>query len=155
MGQNNAAFVAQPSSGVGLAYLNLDASGNLKVVSSEGPTEPSTPVIKTSGNVAAASAVATMPAVAGKTNFIEGFDITSGGSTAAALVLAALTGVLGGTLSYVYGTVAGATLINSPLSVRFSPPLPASAVNTAIALTLPSLGTGNTNAIVTVYGYVQ
>jgi len=154
MSQNFAAQVAKlPAGGVG--FLNLDASGALKVVQSEGPAEAATMVTGTSGNVAAASAAASLPAVAGKTNYLTGFDITSSGSTGAAVVLAALTGLLGGTISYVYTTVAGATLANPQLSVRFQTPLPASAVNTAITLTLPSLGTGNTNAITTVYGYVQ
>jgi hypothetical protein len=154
MGQNFAAQVAALAGG-GVSYLNLDAAGNLKVVQSEGPVEPATPVIKTSGNVAAAVATATLPAVSGKTNYLTGFDITSSGSTAAAVVLAALTGLLGGTINYVYATVAGATLANPTLSVRFDIPLPASAANTAISLSLPTLGAGNTNAVVNLYGYVQ
>lgn len=154
MGQNLAAQTALAAGG-GAAFLNLDAQGNLKVVQSEGPVVAPTPVIGTSGNVAASAAVASLPAVAGKTNYLQGFDITSSGSTGAAVVLAALAGLKGGTVSYVYNTVAGATLANPLLSVRFNPPLPASAANTAITLTLPSLGTGNTNAITTVYGFNQ
>lgn len=106
-----------------------------------------------SGNVAAAPAVATMPAIPGKTNFVTGLEITGGGATTGALVLAALSGLLGGTLSYVVGVVTGATLPNAPVQVSFNPPLPASAVNTAIVLTVPSLGVGNTNAIATLHGY--
>lgn len=152
MGQNLAVQTALETTG-GVGYLNVDAAGNLKVIQAETPITTTTPIRGTSGNVAAASAVATLAAAAGKTTYISGFDITSGGSTAAALVLAALSGLLGGTVSYVYGTVAGATLANPNLSVRFNPPYPASAANTAIVLTLPSLGTGNTNAIVSAYGY--
>lgn len=37
-----------------------------------------TPVAASSGNVANAVATATLPAVAGKTNFLSGFEITNG-----------------------------------------------------------------------------
>ncbi|WP_283807294.1 hypothetical protein [Bradyrhizobium sp. Tv2a-2] len=40
-----------------------------------------------------------------------------------------------------------------PLDVQFNPPLPASAANTAITVSCPSLGSGNTNNSVNVYGY--
>ena len=40
-------------------------------------------------------------------------------------------------------------------SVRFPQPLPASAVNTAITVTVPSFGAGNTNAAVVVYGFMK
>jgi hypothetical protein len=106
-----------------------------------------------SGNVAAASAVATLAGVAGKTTYISGFEITSAGATAAAVVSATLTGLLGGTATYTYTCNAGATTANPSLQVTFTPPLPASAANTAIVLTLPSLGAGNTNATVTAHGF--
>lgn len=106
-----------------------------------------------SGNVANASAVATLAAAAGKTNFITGFEITSAGATAASVVLATVTGLLGGTRTYVYASVAGATAANQTLSVQFSQPLRASAVNTAIVVTLPALGAGNTNAAVNAQGW--
>jgi hypothetical protein len=107
-----------------------------------------------SGNKAAANAVATLPAVAGKVTYIEGFYISSGGSTGAALVTVTITGTTN-TLSYTYGTIAGATLSNPNLEVKFPTPIPASAVNTAIVVTCPSLGTGNTNATVVAYGFSQ
>lgn len=106
-----------------------------------------------SGNVANASAAATLAAAAGKTTYITGFEITSGGATAASLVSATVAGLLGGTATYTYGCVAGATAPNAPLIVSFVPPMPASAVNTAIVVTLPALGAGNTNATVTAHGY--
>lgn len=112
-----------------------------------------TPITSSSGNVANASAVATLAAAAGKTTYITALQITSGGSTAAALVLATLVGLLGGTATYVYATVAGATAKNPDLIIVFDIPLPASAVNTAIVLTLPALGAGNTNAAVSAQGF--
>lgn len=107
----------------------------------------------TSGNVANAVATATMAAVADKTNHVTGFSITGLGATAALGVLATLTGVVNGPLSYAYAAVAGAVLSNAPLVVSFPTPIPASAVNTAISLSLPALGLGNTSAVVTLHGY--
>jgi len=108
-----------------------------------------------SGNVANASAAATLAAVAAKTNYLAGFEITAGGATGAALVSATITGLAGGTATYTFGAPAGATVAATPLVVWFPTPLPASAVNTAIVVTLPALGAGNTNATVVVHGYTQ
>jgi hypothetical protein len=131
-------------------FVRTDASGNLGV----SPTPSGATVITaSSGSVAASPAVATLAGVAGKTTSISGFQITSTGSTGAATVVATVTGLAGGTISYIYATVAGATLPNTPLTVSFTPPLPASAVNTAIVVTLPSLGSGNLAAIVNAQGY--
>lgn len=112
-----------------------------------------TAITASSANVANASAVATLSGVALKTTYICGANITSGGSTAAALVTPTVVGTITGTLNFTYATVAGATLGNTPLSLRFSPCVPASAVNTAIVVTLPALGAGNTNATVNAHGY--
>lgn len=112
-----------------------------------------TAVTAGSGNVANASAVATIPAVAGKTVYITGFDIDSTGATAAAVVSPTMAGVISGTRTYTYATVAGATAANPTMSKRFNPPIPASAVNTAIVVTCPALGAGNTNATVNAYGF--
>lgn len=114
-----------------------------------------TMITSSSGNVAAGSAVATLAGAAGKTTYITGFEITAGGATAAALVAATLGGILGGTATYIFGAPTGATVVAQPLTVSFSTPVPASAVNTAIVLTLPSLGTGNTNAAVVAHGFQQ
>jgi hypothetical protein len=112
-----------------------------------------TPVTATSGNVANATGSATIAAVAGKTAYITGFDIIGTGATAAAVVAPTMTGVISGTKTYVYAAVAGATTRNADLSLRFNPPIPASAVNTAIAVSCPALGAGATNLTVTAYGF--
>lgn len=112
-----------------------------------------TPITAASGNVAAGVAAATLAAVAAKTTFITGFEITGGGATGASLVVATLTGTITGTLSYIVGAVAGATLANTPLLVQFASPIPASAANTAIVVSVPSLGVGNTNSAVVAHGY--
>lgn len=112
-----------------------------------------TPVTATSGAVANAVATATIPGVAGKTAYIAGFDITGGGATAASLVGPTVTGTISGTLNYTLGVVAGAALMNPTVCVTFNPPIPASAVNTAIAASCPALGAGNTRNTVNVRGF--
>lgn len=112
-----------------------------------------TPIKASSGNVANASGVATIAAVAGKTAYISRFDVTGSGATAASVVSVTVAGLLGGTSTYTLSVVAGATLGNSALVANFDPPLPASAVNTAIVVTCPALGAGNTNNTVNAYGY--
>lgn len=126
-----------------------------RVVAMGGNGLPSgaTAVNAASGNVANAVATATLAAVAGKTNYVTGFEITAGGATAAALVAATLTGILGGTATYIYAAPAGAAVGATPLIVQFQTPIPASAVNTAIAISLPALGAGNTNAAVAIHGF--
>jgi hypothetical protein len=64
-----------------------------------------------------------------------------------------VTGLLGGTLTYTYTAAAGVLVANQPLIVEFNPPLPASAVNTNIVVSCPSLGAGNTNNTVNAHGF--
>lgn len=107
----------------------------------------------TSGNVANASAAASLPAVAAVTNFLAGVEITFAGATGALNVIATITGLLGGTRSYICTVPAGVAVQGTPLLLRFDPPIPSSAVNTAIVVTLPALGAGNTHACVNISGY--
>ncbi len=113
----------------------------------------------TSGNVAAATATATAPAVAGKTFKVTGIDVTGGGATAASVVDMTLTGINNGTLHFSIPVPAGATagLTSDGRPIQFRPPdsIPASGQNQAVAAVLPSLGSGNTNATVTLYGYYE
>lgn len=111
------------------------------------------PLANSSGNVAAAIAAATLVAIAAKTAFISGFEVTGSGATAGLPVSVTVTGLLGGTLTYTYTAVAGVLLANQPLIVEFNPPLPASAVNTNIVVSCPSLGLGNTNNTVNAHGF--
>jgi hypothetical protein len=104
----------------------------------------------------AQSNAATLAATAGKTNFLEGFDITGGGATAASIIEVSVTGLAAGTLKYELNILAGVTgpmNAQGGFSVRFPEPLPASGVNTAITVTCPSFGAGNTNASVVAYGF--
>lgn len=153
MGQNlGAAFIAKTPSGAQV-QVAADASNRLVVVLASGAPSGATQITGASGSVAAASAVATLAAAAAKTTYITGFTVTAGGATAGVNVSLAITGLLGGTLTYVYTAPTGATVPGPVLNVQFSEPLPASAVNTAIVVTLPSLGTGNLAAAVVATGF--
>ena len=112
-----------------------------------------TPLIAGSGNVANASAAATLTGAATTTVYLAGFEVTGAGATAASVVTVTVAGLLGGTRSYTYTFPAGATVACQPLIVTFDPPLPASAVNTAIVVTCPAGGAGNTNNTVVAHGF--
>jgi hypothetical protein len=124
-----------------------NAAGELLVA----PYPNATPVTASSGNVAAATATATLPAVAAKTNYVSGFEITSSGGTAGCFN-PTLTGITGGTMTFTYCITATQSV--APLVVPFYPPIPASAVNTAIAISLPAMA-ASTNATVSIQGYVK
>lgn len=113
-----------------------------------------TPLQGSSGNVAAAAATVTFSAVASQTNYLSGFDITGAGATGASVILATITGLLGGTRTYALAIPAGVTTGVTPLAVEFNPPLQASAANIAIVVSAPSFGAGNTNAVVNAQGYL-
>jgi hypothetical protein len=112
-----------------------------------------TPLIAGSGNVANASAAATLTGTATTTVYISGFEVTGAGATAASVATVTVAGLLGGTRSYTYTFPAGATVACTPLLVQFNPPLPASAVNTAIVVTCPASGAGGTNNTVVAHGF--
>lgn len=111
-----------------------------------------TPQYVSSGNKAAAVASAAIPATAGQYSWLNGFDITGGGATGASVVQATVTDGTW-TLTYEVAVPAGATVGLTPLFVRFPTPLRSTAVNTAITVSCPSLGAGNTNACVNAEGY--
>jgi hypothetical protein len=115
-------------------------------------TDGTTAVQASSGNVANANAIATLPAQAGHFTYISGFTATASGSTSALAVTLTITNV-GTTMNYTFVFPAGVGVPAQPLTVNFNPPIPASAVNTTIVVTLPPGGAGNTNASVTAWGF--
>jgi hypothetical protein len=108
-----------------------------------------------SGNVANATATATVPAAAQTYGYLTGFEIIAGGATAGVCVNATITGLLGGVSTYPICAPTGPTLPASSIFIEVVPPLRSSTFNTAIVLTLPALGAGNTNAAVVVHGYSE
>jgi hypothetical protein len=89
------------------------------------------------------------------TNFVCGVEFMSSGSTVGLVVNPTISGLLGGTATYTYAAPAGVLAMGTPLVLQFTPCLAASATNTAITATLPALGTGNTNATVSIHGLVE
>lgn len=111
------------------------------------------PLSAGSGNVANASAVATLTGTATTTVYISGFQITGSGATAGLPVQVTVAGLLGGTRTFIAVAAVGALVANTPLLVTFDLPLPASAINTPIVVTCPALGAGNTNNAATAQGF--
>lgn len=105
-----------------------------------------------SGSVANAVAAATLPGVAGRTTYITGFEVTASGATAALAVTVTVTGP-GSTMGYTFVFPAGAAAQATPLIVAFPRAIPANGQNTAITVSLPAGGAGNTNATVVAHGY--
>lgn len=138
------------------------AANQLPVVTGSGgpvqaqPTFPIaalTPLSASSGNVANASAVATLAKATGKTVYLTGIHCTASGATTGLPVSVTVTGLLGGTRTYTFVFPAGVLVSATPLVETFNPPLPASATNTDVVLTLPAGGTGNTNASCNAQGF--
>lgn len=121
-----------------------------------------TPVAASSGHVAAATATATLSAVAGKINYLEQVDVTGLGATGASVVYVTFTGLASGSSTLTLGipVPAGATGLINPNSMTggyrytFPTPIPASGANVAIVASLPSLGAGNTDANLTISGFM-
>jgi len=106
-----------------------------------------------SGVVSAAPAVATLPGSLGVTAYLTGFDISGAGATGAGVVVATIAGLRGGARTIVVAVPAGVTAALPPVVQRFDPPLVAAGENTAIVITVPSLGVGNTHACVNAQGF--
>lgn len=111
------------------------------------------PLIAGSGNVANATAAATLTGTATTTVYITGFEVTGAGATGALVVSVTVSGLLGGSKLYTYTFPVGVAVACQPLVVTFYPPLPASAINTAIAVTCPASGAGGTNNTVVAHGF--
>ena len=123
-----------------------------------GPLNPALPdgaeyLASSSGNVANASAVATLTPRATKTAFISQLIVTAAGATAALAVNVTVTGLVGGTQTFTFVYPAGATIAATPLVVSFPIPLKAATPDTNIVVTLPASGLGGTNAAVSASGY--
>lgn len=110
-----------------------------------------TPANKTaSATATTGSFSATLGAVTGRTNYLCGFVITSGGSSAASVVSVTVAGTISGTMNYAYVFPSSGQGV---LGVAFPACIVASASNTAITVTVPGGGTGTT-ASLSVWGYV-
>lgn len=143
----------------GSQYVTVtDGAGNLSGTASSvgyptGAAAGATVLQSSSGNVAAAAATATLAGAASQTTYLSGLLITGSGATAGSVVNATVTGLIGGTMTINVPVATGATVGNFPIYLDFNPPLPASAANTSIVVSVPSLGAGNTNSAASAWGY--
>lgn len=149
------AYAADP---VALKVQGPDTSaGNPLFVQSQAPGGPGTtqtPV--TSSSTGANTAItATLPGVAGKTTYITGLVVSGNGATASSGITVTVTGTVSGTLNIVYVTGALNTAGDGFEQIAFTPPVPASATNTAIVVNVPAMGAGNTLAAVSAWGFQQ
>ena len=101
----------------------------------------------------AATATATLPAVAGKRVYVTGFEVTGSGATTKTMKGAHLDGVNASPLYYYVTVPEGADVAITPLIVQFTRPLPATAINGAVALVVPSFGTGNAAQSAVLHGF--
>lgn len=116
-------------------------------------SSPGDQVTASSGNVANATATATLSGIAGKTTYLQGFVISGSGATAGLPVTVTVTGT-SNTLHFTYCASVGVLVANTPLIIDFSgAPLAASAQNTSISVSCPALGLGCTNNTVIAYGF--
>ncbi len=106
-----------------------------------------------SGNVANGTASASLAASPSFINYITGFHITGAGATSGQPVQVTVTGVVGGTMTFVYAANTGPTANNNPLAIVFPDPVAATGANVAITVSCPALGAGNTNNAVVLYGF--
>jgi hypothetical protein len=116
---------------------------------------PCTPVTASATGTTGAI-TATLPAVAGKTTYICGFQFMGTNATAAnPATNVTITGTIGGTLNFAYPTLAaGAAIANTPpVGEVFTPCIQASAINTAIVVNGPALGAGATLTTVSAWGF--
>lgn len=113
-----------------------------------------TALFATSGTVGNATAAAVLGNAAGQTTYISGFDVTGTGATAASGITVT-AGVLIGNLTgnYTLGVPAGNVTPITPLTIQFTPPIPAVSANANITVSAPTFGAGNLKATVNAYGF--
>jgi hypothetical protein len=101
------------------------------------PLRPGTPLDVNATGAAGAATTATLPAAAGRTTWLTGFELTWDGTGAVAATSDVLTVTAGATvLTYRFQTAVGVAGYLPP--VEFPQPIPASAPNTAITLAVPA-----------------
>lgn len=126
--------------------IQLDSAGNLKTSLIQ-----ASPVNSSATGDATHSAVATLPGVANKTTYISGFTMTTTAPASAVNGVATIAGLLGGTMYY---QVQESTAQGFQLTIIFAQPIPASAQNTAIYVTIPAIAGGGLTAVAA-YGFQQ
>lgn len=125
-------------------YVQCDSLGRLLSVGSGPYPAASTPI--TANVVGTTGAVsANLPATAGKTTYICGYQVQANANAAISVPNASITGTNGGLLPFIEA-VAATPAVGTTAQV-FTPCIPASAVNTQISVNAGAAGTGGNTAI--------
>jgi len=103
-------------------------------------------------NQANAALTGTLAAAAGKTTYVAGIWVGGSGATAAGAIAVQLQNIVGGTRAFTFAVPAGIAQAG-PWLIPFNPPIPASAVNTAINLTVAAFGAGSGGQSCMIWGY--
>jgi len=131
----------------------VDAAGSAGGLSVNPYPAGAVPQTATSYQVANTAASASIPGTAGKTSYLTNALITAAGSTAGAAVQGSITGINPTPIAFVFVFPTGVLVGAQPLELTFDPPLQATGLNTAIVVSLPAGGSGNTAACVSVTGF--
>lgn len=113
-----------------------------------------TPVVA-SATGTTAGATATLPAAAGKFTYICGFSVAPGSATTAITINITVTGPSSTFTESVGAPATAVGVTGAVVTNPFTPCVPASAVNTAIAVAAGALGTAGVNQDVNAWGYQQ
>jgi len=134
-----------------------DTLGNPMQTITTGQSNPNSLQTPKTQSTTAANGIMTVSiaALAGKTTYISGMVITGSGATAASVITVTITNTVTQTMNYNIVIPAGVTTTITPLVVSFVPSIPANAVNTIITVTVPAFGAGNTNAAVSIWGFIE
>lgn len=140
-----------PAWGLDSVYIGNSAANPGVVARQPYPRDAQALQVSVTGG--AKSLSAQLNGVSLKTTYLAEFAISGGGATAEGMVLATVTGLLGGTRNFYVYVPAGYAKPLTPIQHRFDPPLIASGVNTPIVVNLPNLGDGNAYAALSASGY--
>lgn len=133
-------------------------TSNLVAISTPGRTPAST-----NSQAANTAIAASIPAVAGQYSYMSGLFIAGLGATAASVVACNITNILASdagsnTWHFNVSVPAGVTVaLNNglPIIINFDPPIQSKAVDTALQVNVGAFGAGNTQAVVSVWGYTS
>lgn len=120
----------------------LSSSNPLPVSGSLTPYPIGATVITGNATGTTGAVVGTLAGTAGKTTYIAGFSVSAIGGTAAVGPITVAGLVTSSMIWYLAASAAG-----NQLTVLFSPPIPASAANTAITVTTTADGTASNVAV--------
>jgi len=100
-----------------------------------------------------AQITATLAASAGQLDYLSGFAVNGLGATGASYANIIVSGLSGGSLVWTIMVPVGTGVPCNPILVTLASPIPASAVNTAIIVTVSAFGAGNLLSSVMAWGY--